>query len=201
MTIRLQIWTKSARTQLKSADHEARAAFFASITGAEERHRKRGQIQSWLVKARKGARLRTWQWQVLATVFSSSEKQLWREADFFFTPLGNVIFHTALAVFKWWQTGHNKCDTRKAWLRSFFFFSSWRICQRQYECMIAAAAERPIWHSVCITARLPWNCPEVAMWWPLAKAQSRWLRGSTSKSDSVNLLLWHACTERAPDYP
>lgn len=26
---------------------------------------------------------------------------------FFFTPLGNVTFHSALAVFKWRQTGHN----------------------------------------------------------------------------------------------
>lgn len=201
MTIRLQIWTKSARTQLKSADHEARAAFFASITGAEERHRKRGQIQSWLVKARKGARLRTWQWQVLATVFSSSEKQLWREADFF-SPLWEMSFSTR----PWQFSNDGRLDTisvthEKRDSDRFFFFFSWRICQRQYECMIAAAAERPIWHSVCITARLPWNCPEVAMWWPLAKAQSRWLRGSTSKSDSVNLLLWHACTERAPDYP
>lgn len=119
----------------------------------------------------------------------------------FFSPLWEMSFST-----RPWQFSndgrldtisvtHEKRDSDR------FFFSSWRICQRQYECMIAAAAERPIWHSVCITARLPWNCPEVAMWWPLAKTQTRWLKGNTSKSDSVNLLLWHACTERAPDYP
>lgn len=161
---------------------------------------KGGQIQSWLVKARKGARLKTWQWQVLATVFFLVRKADMEGSWFFFTPLGNVIFHTALAVFKWWQTGHNKVWHMESVTQIIFFFS-WRICQRQCECMIAAAAERPICHSVCITAQRLWNCPEVAIWWPLAKTQSLLLKGNTSKNDSVNLLLWHACTEKAPDYP
>lgn len=199
MTIRLQILTKSARTHLKLADHEACAAFFASHRCWRETQEK-GTDSKLTCQGEKGGQTQNLTMASPRYCVFLVRKAAMEGSWFFFTPLGNVIFHTALAVFKWWQTGHNKCDTWKAWLRSFFF-SSWRICQRQYECMIAAAAERPIWHSVCITARLPWNCPEVAMWWPLAKTQTRWLKGNTSKSDSVNLLLWHACTERAPDYP
>lgn len=151
-------------------------------------------------QARKGARLKTWQWQVLATVFFLVRKADMEGNWFFFSPLWEMSFST-----RPWQFSNDgrldtiKCDTRKAWLRSFFF--SPEECQRQYECMITAAAERPICHSVCLTAQRPWNCPEVAIGWPLAKIQSRLLKGNTSKSDSVNLLLWHACTEKAPDYP
>lgn len=125
MTIRLQIWTKSARTQLKSADHEARAAFFASITGAEWREtQEKGTDSKLTCQGEKGGQTQNLTMASPRYCVFLVRKAAMEGSRFFLTPLGNVIFHTALAVFKWWQTGHNKCDTRKAWLRSFFFFFS-----------------------------------------------------------------------------
>lgn len=200
MTIRLQILTKSARTHLKSADHEARAAFFASHRCWRETQEK-GTDSKLTCQGEKGGQTQNLTMASPRYCVFLVRKAAMEGSWFFFSPLWEMSFST-----RPWQFSndgrldtisvtHEKRDSDR------FFFSSWRICQRQYECMIAAAAERPIWHSVCITARLPWNCPEVAMWWPLAKTQTRWLKDNTSKSDSVNLLLWHACTERAPDYP
>lgn len=200
MTIRLQILTKSARTHLKSADHEARAAFFASHRCWRETQEK-GTDSKLTCQGEKGGQTQNLTMASPRYCVFLVRKAAMEGSWFFFSPLWEMSFST-----RPWQFSndgrldtisvtHEKRDSDR------FFFPSWRICQRQYECMIAAAAERPIWHSVCITARLPWNCPEVAMWWPLAKTQTRWLKDNTSKSDSVNLLLWHACTERAPDYP
>lgn len=73
-------------------------------------------------QARKGARLKTWQWQVLATVFFLVRKADMEGNWFFFSPLWEMSFST-----RPWQFSNDgrldtiKCDTRKAWLRSFFF--------------------------------------------------------------------------------
>jgi hypothetical protein len=84
-------------------------------------------------------------------VWKADKKYYW----FFFTPLGNVIFHTALAVFKWWQTGHNNVWHRKSMTQIIF---SLGICQWQYEPMIAATVKRinlalPLHYNTA-----PWNC-------------------------------------------
>lgn len=121
MTIRLQILTKSARTHLKSADHEARAAFFASHRCWRETQEK-GTDSKLTCQGEKGGQTQNLTMASPRYCVFLVRKAAMEGSWFFFTPLGNVIFHTALAVFKWWQTGHNKCDTRKAWLRSFFFF-------------------------------------------------------------------------------
>jgi hypothetical protein len=123
------------------------------------------------------------------------------EAVFFSpTPLGNVIFHTALAVFKWWQTGHNKVwhtesvtQTIPPTLKEYVSdnMTAWLQLQLRDQFGTLSAMQH------CS----PETALQVAIWWPLAKTQSRLLKRNISKSDSVNLLLWHACTEKGPDYP
>lgn len=122
MTIRLQILTKSARTHLKSADHEARAAFSLHPSQVLKRDIGKGdRLKADLSRREQGPDSELDNGKSSLLCFPRKKSSYGGKLIFFFTPLGNVIFHTALAVFKWWQTGHNKCDTRKAWLRSFFF--------------------------------------------------------------------------------
>ena len=80
----------------QASDSKPYALFFTSIK-VLNRH------------VRKGDRVKTDNVKLVLLCFSWTKSRYGIQLIFFFLPpLGNVIFHTALAVFKWWQTGHNK---------------------------------------------------------------------------------------------
>lgn len=114
--------TKSARTHLKSVDHEDRAAFFASITGAEERHRKRGTDSKLTCEGEKGGQAQNLTMASPRYCVFPRKKCRYGGKLIFFSPLWEMSFST-----RPWQFSNDgrldtiKCDTRKAWLRSFFF--------------------------------------------------------------------------------
>lgn len=108
MTIRLQIWTKSARTQLKSADHEARAAFFASITGAEWREtQEKGTDSKLTCQGEKGGQTQNLTMASPRYCVFLVRKAAMEGSRFFFSPLWEMSFSTR----PWQFSNDGRLDT------------------------------------------------------------------------------------------